>query len=120
MSNQGNIAVTTGDGTVYLTTSRCGGHSTAKTAQDNLVRLGDGSFEEYTSLNWLSHDPRISRPIPRLGNTDTPTVYVDWLSQEVSWVEEHTQKRLGVWTFAEYVDLDLKMVPGYVEEFENS
>lgn len=114
MSNQGNIRVRgihEDDSDFLFTTTRWGGGSTPQIVQKCLTP-GRPEWEvtESDFLYELCNLPNGHyglRPIRRLGNTDTPTVLVDFGTQTVSWFADWKNEEVGRWSFSDYLAMSL-------------
>jgi hypothetical protein len=114
VSNQGNVEVftsyDTGFGVVKpyrFTTGRWSGPQTPRIVQRLIADLHDpeARHAEKGFLADLCKDDSIYCPIQEFGNTDTPTVVVDFRHKLVSWRDEYDLTSVG-WTFEEYLKLD--------------
>jgi hypothetical protein len=137
MSNQGNIEVwawppsTTNNennGLFRFTTMRHGGDMTPIAVKRALIEcylekdnLGEESWDPRYFLGALMHDPDVYHPISGFGNTDTPTVVVNFATQGVFFRKDWLPipQRISGWSFAEYIKLNLKREKLILEHFEN-
>jgi len=127
MSNQGNIIVQASGlvvDRIMFTTGRWSGAETPEIVQGTLERALDwntANNEPEPSLRYawesilhdLAHHDAIDRPITALGNTDTPTVIVDFQHKTVDWRREYDRKIVGSWSFEDYLKLDLWRLPAF-------
>lgn len=140
MSNQGNIEVwawppsTTNHentGLFRFTTSRWGGDMTPAAVRRALRECysedrEDIAYDPHEFLGALMHDPDVRFPLADFGNTDTPTVVVNFATQGVFFRREYTDptaperdKRMGRWSFEQFVALDFAKEPLIAEWYEN-
>ena len=133
MSNQGNIRVISaveGVGSHTFTTGRWSGRMTPMVAQEALraaiEMMGPGGTTyqdriEYEAIGEICKHDSMAHLIYRLGNCDTPTVQINFSLKTVSWLKEwDPQKRecVEVWSFEEYLALDLEKLPLFQELYE--
>jgi hypothetical protein len=136
MSNQGNIEVwawapnlTTKDSGCYrFTTSRWGGDMTPAAVRRALRECydkhkdADHAWNPHDFLGALAHDPDVGHLIPDFGNTDTPTVVVNFATQAVTFRREwdaKSSRRLWWWSFSDFVKLDFSKDPVVAKWYEN-
>lgn len=119
MSNQGNIRLQTDESPDLLfTTGRWGGSRTPFIVQEALSdSLTGGNVIESTFIWNLSRHEEYTRPIRHLGNTDTPTVIVNFAYQTVTLFREHDRGLLTM-PILDFVKEDLKNNKWIQENYE--
>lgn len=145
MSNQGNIEVwawppsTTNDehqGMFRFTTMRHGGDMTPAAVRRALKECysehrEDPAWSPWEFLGALAHDPDVANLIAGFGNTDTPTVVVNFATQGVFFRREwemyeemgkdlpERHRHIGGWSFDEFVAMDFTKEPLIAKHYEN-